>query len=551
MRRFLTILFAGLSTLLPVDAQALEAFIITQFQTDITVEKTSGIIVHETIAVDFDSNQRHGIYRTIPTKFKTNAGANRSTRLTDVDVELNDQAVPFEVSRRWGGTVEVKIGDPDILVTGPQTYELTYHIDNALNFFDDHAELYWNATGTEWATSITAASSIVTLPAGSGDLRGTAYQGYYGSTEAAEASASGNTFTFRSTRPLDEYEGLTIVAGWPLGLVTPPSTWTKAWWLLADNAILLLPVLVFIWILLHFRRHGKDPLGRRTIVPEFAPPKGLSLLEQAALRDERLQGRDLTAMIIGWAVDGFVTIAEPKRGQYELTKKKDLTGRPAEELAFFTKIFGQKKTVALKDIQRTLADAASKLRSSVFSRLVDRQYFTKNPESVRTVYIVIGVILMIGSLWIGLPFGLLTFAAIFATGLMLLIAAPFMPKRTKQGVELKQKIDGFQLYLKTAERYRLQFAENEKLFERYLPYAIAFGVATLWAKAFGDIAKTAPSWYSGYYTSHWSSTDFARGMESGFSGSVNNAIMTASSGGSGFSGGGSGGGFGGGGGGSW
>jgi hypothetical protein len=35
------------------------------------------------------------------------------------------------------------------------------------------------------------------------------------------------------------------------------------------------------------------------------------------------------------------------------------------------------------------------------------------------------------------------------------------------------------------------------LFERYLPYAIAFGIENSWAPAFEGIYSTAPKWYAG------------------------------------------------------
>ena len=41
----------------------------------------------------------------------------------------------------------LRIGDPDRTVTGRQVYDIDYTVDGALNAFDDHDELYWNAIG--------------------------------------------------------------------------------------------------------------------------------------------------------------------------------------------------------------------------------------------------------------------------------------------------------------------------------------------------------------------------------------------------------------------
>jgi uncharacterized membrane protein len=89
------------------------------------------------------------------------------------------------------------------------------------------------------------------------------------------------------------------------------------------------------------------------------------------------------------------------------------------------------------------------------------------------------------------------------------------------------------------------------MFEAFLPYAMALGVAETWAKAFEGIAREAPRWYTGSGGAHtFQPAAFTSGL-----GRMSTQAATAmasaprSSGGSGFSGGSSGGGSGGGGGG--
>ena len=98
---------------------------------------------------------------------------------------------------------------------------------------------------------------------------------------------------------------------------------------------------------------------------------------------------------------------------------------------------------------------------------------------------------------------------------------------------------------------------DKKLFEKYLPYAIALDVSDRWAKAFEGIYQEPPGWYvspRGYVT--FDAVSFNRSLDSSLT-SMGQAMFTAprssGTGGGGFSGGeSSGGGFGGGGGrGSW
>jgi uncharacterized membrane protein len=132
------------------------------------------------------------------------------------------------------------------------------------------------------------------------------------------------------------------------------------------------------------------------------------------------------------------------------------------------------------------------------------------------------------------------------------------------------QLDGFKLYLETAESDRLNLQAPELTTERFealLPYAVALNVEKPWSEAFSAALSRAhpgdadpmshyhPNWHSG---SRWSSTDFSSAVATTVS-SASSAFASAvpvSSGSSGFSSGGggggsSGGGGGGGGGGGW
>jgi uncharacterized membrane protein len=87
-------------------------------------------------------------------------------------------------------------------------------------------------------------------------------------------------------------------------------------------------------------------------------------------------------------------------------------------------------------------------------------------------------------------------------------------------------------------------------FEKYLPYAMALGVESNWAKAFEGIYTNPPQWYTGNNFSSFSPSRFSSSLRTMSSSAA--AAMSSSprgSGGSGFGGGGSSGGGGGGGGG--
>lgn len=530
--------------------ESLGGYTITNFHDEIIVQKNADLNITETIIVDFGENKRHGIFRTIPTKYPTSQGLTRSIRVSNITIDQD----PFTVSNSFG-ELTIKIGDANKLITGQHTYLIHYRVQNALNGFADHTELYWNVTGNEWNNEISNASAAVTLPQqiSPANAQQIAYEGLIGIKNPATASFANSTFQFANINSLSDNEGLTIVAGWPTSIVTLPNTWTKTWWFLQDNWPLFIPIVVLFVLIKNFLRFGKDPAGRGTIVPEFTAPKDITLAQANTLKTERFQDRNLTAQIIEWAVAGYIRINEPKKGQYELQKLKELANVTEGEKAIFKALFADNKSTAdlsaLKHDTKLIA-AKSNFEKETFDWLITKHYFAMNPNNIRIAFIAAGIVLIFISFALAAIIGTAGAIAGTVSGIIILIFAPFMPKRTLLGVHKKEEILGFELYLKTAERYRLQFAEKEKLFEKYLPYAIAFGVAGLWAKAFSGIATAAPSWYTGYYAANWSTTNFASGLSNNFSNSLS-AITTASSSSSGFSGGGSGGGFGGGGGGSW
>ena len=82
---------------------------------------------------------------------------------------------------------------------------------------------------------------------------------------------------------------------------------------------------------------------------------------------------------------------------------------------------------------------------------------------------------------------------IFPVGL--LFAARYMPRKTAKGARAAVQWNAFKNYLKNIEKYA-QVKDAQDQFEKYLPYAIAFGLEKSWVK------KTL-----------WSVVDEASGLE--------------------------------------
>ena len=142
-------------------------------------------------------------------------------------------------------------------------------------------------------------------------------------------------------------------------------------------------------------------------------------------------------------------------------------------------------------------------------------------------------------------------------GLVILFRS-LMTVRTLRGNDVLLEAEGLALYMKTAERHRLEMfnppEETPEVFERLLPYAFALDTAETWANRFENILREkgyTPNWYTGSSMAAFYTGSAVAAMTSSMASSISSASASpGSSSGSG-GGGSSGGGGGGGGGGGW
>ncbi|MGE0059652.1 MAG: DUF2207 domain-containing protein, partial [Dehalococcoidia bacterium] len=179
---------------------------ITSFDAEYTINVDGSVIVIEDIQVDFNNLDKHGIYRLIPTTYAVSQGG-RLIEISVRGVTNGVVAVPYTISHP-SGSLEIKIGDPNRLISGRQRYRIEYSVTGALNAFTDHDEFYWNVTGTSWDVPMQRVSAKVQAP-GIGEV--TCYQGAAGSQDRCESATAGSTASFSTTGPLGPRSGLTIV----------------------------------------------------------------------------------------------------------------------------------------------------------------------------------------------------------------------------------------------------------------------------------------------------------------------------------------------------
>jgi len=144
---FSAILFLSVFSLFASAAGARELRI-EKFDSQIVVSPKGAIDVTETIRVQFIGSWK-GLYREIPVEYVTPQGLNYTLFLNVKRVtEGSGNSLKFESSRERHYR-KLKIYVPEAQ-DSRRTIIIEYSVSDALRFFEDHDELYWNVTGDEW-----------------------------------------------------------------------------------------------------------------------------------------------------------------------------------------------------------------------------------------------------------------------------------------------------------------------------------------------------------------------------------------------------------------
>ncbi len=297
----------------------------TAFNVDISASEDNSFSVNETIDVNF-TYPHHGIYRHIPLN---------GIRVSDISVP----GYRSDVSTRDGHKV-IKIGDGDISLTGPQTYEIGYK----MAFYDDEDEsldrFALNVIPTGWETPIDHASATITLPKEADLSKVQLYSGGYGdtgNTDNVKLTAADDGKTIRiDADDLPAYHGVTVILELPEGYWVGETEYgavSPLFWFL----FLMGPLgALILWYL-----YGRDPKLIRTL--EFYPPDGLTPGEIGYLYDENVDKRDIVSTIVYLADKGYISIEQESRKDFLLTGIEEPSSEEPEHVkTIYEGLFGDR-----------------------------------------------------------------------------------------------------------------------------------------------------------------------------------------------------------------
>jgi uncharacterized membrane protein len=386
--------------------------------------------------------------------------------------------------------------------------------------------------------------------------------------------------TFSSGR-LEPGEGLTLVAGFPKGIVPAPTAAEITGRRIATWWPVVLPIFVFfgMWWLWYTR--GKEPhVG--SIVPQWKVPDDIRPGTAGTLRDQRVDMDDIVATMLDLAVRGYITIREVKPDglfsglsaesfvgkalrsigvgkndwAIDRTKKSD-SGLLRYERKVLDSVLEGRSTRLMSDLHNEFYVNLSSIREQMYEQVVTQRWFTRSPQKVRVRWAVTGILIVPVGIAMGVIFsnGVLVAGAVLCA-IIILAFANAMPAMTAEGARKYATVKGLEEYIRRAEKWELEMTQaperTTELFSTLLPYAVAVNATDIWVDKFAAaLASQPPTWYVGHYPGHFDVGGFRSGLGS-FESAASKTMGSSPGSSSGGGGGGSvGGGGGGGGGGSW
>lgn len=536
----------------------------------------STLLVQETfVAVFPDFDQNRGMRRIVPSRYNGQPLQPRFVSITDGagvprPAEVEEEDGSFVMTSRAAGYVH-----------GTQVYVFTYTLRHVTwRFADTGDEFYWDVNGVDWAQPFGTVTATLRIdPELQNAMNGglACYQGSAGASDRCEIALAPDGTVSAAAGPLRPFETMTIAVGFAPGTFVPFDTsyFASPWgWAQAGAGLGLLATLVAA-IAIRARRLRDEP-GRRVIIAEYTPPKGIDALQSAVLLGQT--NRAIPAEVLEQAVVGSIRIVEGERkafGGYRLyAELVDASLADGDGEMLLDGLFGPGAPPgAVFEFGRTDTRMSSSARSilSWAGKELQRQgVYRPVPRGVRLWPMLLAFGFAIAAFVIGIALadagrsaGITVLVAVLCIPIVIVVIALLARKpKSAKGAEIRDHLRGVREFISWAEADRIRTLQSPSgaerrridpsdprqmlhLYESLLPYAVVFGLEKQWGERLaGMYADGSPGWYSS--SRGFQAATFAAGIATLSSSAASSSSTSGGSSGGGSAGGGGGGGGGGG-----
>ena len=423
----------------------------SSFTADYVLDAEGGATVTETIDYVFGTSGgvKHGIYRNIVTRQAVTDADGRSSEenfryyALDLESVTSPTGAPTDskLTDQSGGETQIRIGDPNVTVSGTQSYVVKYHLANVMNPFPDHAEFAYNVF---LGDSVPKDKVRVTVTGPGGVTSVRCLRGSDPGRDCDSAQA-GQTAVFTADNLLGN-EDLTIATSLPragFGELKPDiraagSSYdegqAKVLTSLALAGGIGAPLVAAGVMGVLVATRGRDEWyagvtpglspgsadavapgavpppppaptlrGRRPeIAVQFNPPPGVQPGMVGTMIDESADTIDVSATVMDLAVRGFLRIEEIQSGTMfsrtdwrlvQLTPPPGQTLRPYEATVL-EGLFADGSDVTLSDLKYKFNTTLNLAIRQMYTEVVERGWFRRSPQRQRAGWQALGFLLI-------------------------------------------------------------------------------------------------------------------------------------------------------------
>jgi uncharacterized membrane protein YgcG len=397
-------------------------------------------------------------------------------------------------------------------------------VSGATRYYDGGDQVYWVAVfANRNGFPVMNSTVTVRLPANSDADKVQGYGARYDVQGGGE-----RTVVFTTKEPIDSGAEFEVRVQFPHGVISgqaPP--WQQAFdaqreydetvkprnnlTALVGSLLMLLggPALALVlWV-----TRGRDPnVG---LVAEYLPtPPDIPPGVAGTLIDENAEMRDVVASVADLGKRGVIVMEEKnvdRWGANDWILKRGPNFVGAQLRPFEKKLINgldiDSDGRSLSSLKALFYKNLEDVKSGLYQDLVDSGFYANNPPRVRQSFsglaagilmlAVVGGCAAVVALSQFTDFAICIPIGLGATALAFFIIARHMPVRTRQGSDMRMRVEAFKRYLQNIEKY-VDLKEAKDQFEKYLPWAIAFGLEKSWIRKFAAVDAPVPDWYYPY-----------------------------------------------------
>ncbi len=513
----------------------------SRFDVTLDLQTDGSYHVTERQEVDFQGGPFSGGFRDVPlariddinnvtVSEKTPTGV---TPYTFDTLGAYDETPRTYTYRKTNSQLHIEWGFPRT-VSEVRTFLVEYDVIGALRVYlnndPPNEQIWWTAVGTELTSVAPVRESTLTMRL---PIALPIDQTMTSGGEPTEHTRDGRVWTWTS-KDLTDGDSFEARLQFPPLIAANPPSWQEAddtrrqnEEKRAENGAFLNIVFIGLGLVLAvggglgtyglWYARGRDPYTGA--VADFIPnpPDDLPPGAAGTLLDERADQRDIVATLVDLGKRGVIKIDEQAQEgifgfgggpDYALTLLTPDAPVARFEGELLRALFSAKSTAGQ---QTTLSAAKSKfdtavptIRTYLYDELVQRGHFPRSPEATRKSWKTAGIVALILSIVVGCigasliadlaPFVWVPVVAAVILGAVLMLVSNAMPRKSDVGAETAAKWRAFRKYLEDIEKYE-KLDEARDIFDRYLPYAVAFGVEESWVQKFASVRTPTPGWY--------------------------------------------------------